>query len=193
MNTGKSFDIHEVINFSEEEVIVKEYDGFDIVEPDGNGHFVVTNKRLIFLVSGKSKDSKSISITEWYINDIKGIKSEYGKRKSKRQTSLASIILVIGLGLLAVALFYLIGKDKFNLPFGLSGIFLLILGIVLMFTSKRKMFFLSIFTSNFMDIVTISSSLFQSVTLGKIKISPNKNTNAMIKELGAVIIKAKGK
>lgn len=193
MTNSKTFEINDVVNLAFGEDVLKTYGDFDVTNPLGKGHLVVTNKRLIFQISGKSKDSQAVSITEWDINEIKGIQSEYGKRRSKGQVTLSFFILLLGLGVIAYSIFYFISKSSFPMIYTSIGVILFITGLIVMFTSNRKMFCINISAREFTNIITLSSSMYKSVVLGKIQISPNKLTNSMIKDLGAVILNAKGK
>lgn len=193
MSQRKINDISEIVNLSFNEVVLKTYEAFELIDPSGNGVFSVTNKRIIFVATGSSALTSSTSITEWMLDDIKGIQSEHGKRRHRGQTTVANIIGIIAvlIGLL-VAMMFFSGREVSNFHFiGVGVVFLIFL--ILKLTAKRKMFALSIYGGTTTPIVKFSSSFYKSAILGQIQIKPSKFTNTMIKDLGSTILNAKGK
>lgn len=192
MSQRKINDISEIVNLSFNEVVLKTYEAFELIDPSGNGVFSVTNKRLIFVATGSSALTSSTSITEWMLDDIKGIQSEHGKRRHRGQTTIANIIGIIAvlLGLL-VAMMFFSGREVNNFHF--IGYMVFLIFLILKLTAKRKMFALSIYGGTTTPIVKFSSSFYKSAILGQIQIKPSKFTNTMIKDLGSTILNAKGK
>lgn len=189
----KLTEIDKLVNLSFNEVVLKTYEAFELIDPSGSGVFSVTNKRLIFVAAGSSSITSSTSITEWMIDDIKGIQSEHGKRRHKRQTAIANIIgIITGLAAILVAMMFFSGREVLNYYYiGVGVLFLTF--IILKLTAKRKMFSLSIFGGTTTPIVNFSSSFYKSAITNQIQIKPSKYTSTMIRDLGSTILNAKGK
>ncbi|MFA5543592.1 MAG: hypothetical protein WC008_04800 [Bacilli bacterium] len=189
----KLTEIDKLVNLSFNEVVLKTYEAFELIDPSGSGVFSVTNKRLIFVAAGSSSITSSTSITEWMIDDIKGIQSEHGKRRHKRQTAIANILgIITGLAAILVAMMFFSGREVLNYYYiGVGVLFLTF--IILKLTAKRKMFSLSIFGGTTTPIVNFSSSFYKSAITNQIQIKPSKYTSTMIRDLGSTILNAKGK
>jgi len=188
-------ELNDVIALANNEMILESFAGFEIVEPKGKGFFTITNKRLIFHATYKGNLSSSVAIRECALENVGVISSEYGKRAHKLQRAIGIIILFLGLALLGYGI---AGRFSSSLPLGNlglpvgGGVFLI--GLIVMLTSKRKMFSLEICTRTPQtSFVTFMSDFFQSPTKGKIKIKPTKETQLLIKELGKHVIEARNR
>ena len=189
---SKQVDIEDVIKLAKNEIIIKTYEGFDIIEPAGKGFFLITNFRFIYYSINANKLASSKSILEWDLHDISGISSEYGKRVSNIQKAIASLFMFLSL---AGIFFFLIkffsdnGKDNIVL---FSSIALFIIGFIIFLFRKRKVFYIELFSKYPKEsLICFSSNAFNSSSLETIKITPNKFTTLMVKELGTTIIEAK--
>jgi hypothetical protein len=189
-----TIDFGNVVVLGNQEVVLKTFEGFDIVSPHGKGYFTITTQRLIYYASSRDKLAKSITVRECPVDLVGEIAAEYGKRTNRLQKAIGLILLFIGLGLLG----YGVPAYLQTLPLGLysligGGVFFLV-GLIVTLTAKRKMFTLEIFTrSSRSSIVSLTSDFFQSPNRGRIKIKPTNQTIQMIKELGMHIMDAKNR
>jgi hypothetical protein len=188
-------EINQVISLANNETVLQTFEGFEVVDPVGKGYFTITNQRLVYYATFRDKLSNSITVRECPIDSIGEIASEYGKRTSKLQKTIGLIIFLIGLAVLIYgSATYIETELGYRLPaFIIGGVFFLI-GLIVILTSKRKMFTLEIFTkTSRSSIVSLTSDFFQSPNRGRIKIKPNNQTIQMIKELGKYIIEARNR
>lgn len=190
-----SIDINDVVVLANNETVLETFAGFEIVEPLGKGYFTITNRRLIYYATFRDKLSNSIAVRECALEDVGVISSEYGKRTNKIQKTIGLIIFFIGLILSAYGVYnYAIEELEYGLPALIVGGVFFLTGLIVILTSKRKMFSLEVFTntphSNF---VSLTSDFFQSPSRGRIKIKPNRETSMMIKELGKYVLEAKAR
>lgn len=189
-----TIDFGDVVVLSNHEVVLKTFEGFDIVNPYGKGYFTITTQRLIYYASSKDKIAKSITVRECPVDLVGEIASEYGKRTNKLQQTIGVILLFIGLGLSGYGVFAYLKLLAMGLYLIIGGGVLFLIGLIIALTSKRKMFTLEIFTrSSRSSVVSLTSDFFQSPNRGRIKIKPTKETIQMIKELGMHIMEAKNR
>ncbi|HEY8395371.1 MAG TPA: hypothetical protein VIK96_01180 [Bacilli bacterium] len=195
MNKIESYDLKDVIAFANNETVIESFAGFEIVEPEGKGFFTITNRRLIYHATFKGKLSSSIAVRECALEDVGVISSEYGKRANKLQSTIGLVLLIFGLaGLIYGLVSYFVETLKYGLYSSIAGGILFLSGLIVTLTSKRKMFFLEIYTkSPQANFVSLTSDYFQSPSRGRIKIKPTRETHQLIRELGKHILEAKRK
>ncbi|MDD4001068.1 MAG: hypothetical protein PHX62_09305 [Bacilli bacterium] len=189
-----SIDIDQVVSLAANERVLKTFEGFEIVEPTGKGYFTVTNYRLIYYATFRDNITNSITVRECPIENVGEISSEFGKRTKRLQKTLGLVALLLGVGGLIFGgiTFLYQNLKKFQTPALVAGGILALLGLIIVLTSKRKMFTLELFTRTpRSSIVSLTSDFFQSPSRGRIKIRPNSDTNQMIKDLGKWLIEAK--
>jgi hypothetical protein len=183
--------IKDAVKLASDEVILETYEGFEIVDPVGKGFFTITNYRFIYYASSKDKDSDSVSVTEWPINQIGGIISEMGKRVNIVQKIIAIVLFVLGMSFLGYSMYLFFNTKVINYIFISGGCAAIITALFLYIFRKRKMFSLEVYTkTNRSSLLSLRSSFFKSPNHGKIKIKPNSTTALMIKELGKAVIEA---
>lgn len=194
MNRALDFDLSKAIILAKNEIIIDSYEGFETINPVGKGYFTITNHRFLYFATSKDKLSSSISVTQWDINGIGGIKSEFGKRANILQVLIGYVLLIIGLVGLSYVAFRFFNSNlsfKKQLEFIIPSISVIILSILLIVFSKRKMFSLEVLTnSSSSTLVSFTSSFFRSPYKGKITIKPSNSTFSMIKEIGKSILDA---
>lgn len=183
-----------VVALANNEVILNTFEGFEIESPRGKGFFTITNLRLIYYATSKDKVSTSVTVRETPIELVGEIASEFGKIAKRIQKTIGFIILMLGLGSLGFGLTALLSDNPLSTYAFIGGGVVFLVGLILLLTSKRKMFTLEIFTrSSRSSIVSLTSDLFQSPNRGRIKIKPNNQTMQMIRELGKYIQEAKSR
>lgn len=192
MASKQSVDINEVIKLANDEVIIKTYEGFEIIEPVGKGFFTITNHRFIYYSTSNNKLASSKSFIEWELDQVSGIASEYGKRDSAAQKIISYVLLgIAGAGLFYVLLNFL-SQHGLVMWALIASAALLVIGLFIFLFRKRQMFFIEIFTKSKKEsIMAFSSTFYRPSSSERIKIKPNKHTVKMIQEIGSTIIEAK--
>ncbi|MGI6767623.1 MAG: hypothetical protein ACOX43_00785 [Bacilli bacterium] len=190
-----NIEINDVVVLANNESVLETFTGFEIIEPIGKGYFTITNRRLIYYATFRDKLSNSIAVRECSLEDVGVISSEYGKRTNKLQKTIGFIIFLLGLALVLYGVSnFVIKKVPYGLEALIAGGVFFLAGLIVVVTSKRKMFSLEVFTntsqSNF---VSLTSDYFQSPSRGRIKIKPNRETGSMIKALGKYVLEAKAR
>lgn len=192
MASNQSVDINDVIKLSQDEEIIKTYEGFESIDPVGKGFFTITNYRFIYYATNSNKFSSSKSFIEWELNQIVGITSEYGKQDSTVHKMFASVLMGIAVAGIFYFLLKLLSKNGKVMWILITSLVLLLIGVILFIFRRRKMFYVEIFTKTpRTSLMSFSSTLYKPSTTERIKIKPNKFTIDMIKELGAAVIEAK--
>lgn len=192
MASKQFIDTNEIIKLAKNEVIIKTYEGFDIIEPSGKGFFLITNYRFVYYATNANKMANSKSVLEWDLHDISGISAEYGKRVNKFQQTLASSLMGIALAGIAFFLIRLLSKNGQDNLVLFTSISAFVLGFLFFLFRKRKMFYIEIFSKYPKEsLISFTSTAFKSSTLDTIKTHPNKFTTLLVQELGTVILEAK--
>src|SRR5690554_6281715 len=188
-----SVDFSEAVQLAVDEVVVKSYEAFHTVEPEGKAYFLFTNYRIIFFV--KTAKKHDLFVEEFDLQDVSGMHYRVGKVKDKKMSTIAKILLVLSfvlgalgvVGLLSTNTFFVSNKMLFLAAAG--AVFLV--SILIFLFGKRKVFFMEIFgkmdRSSWM---TFSSAIFKR-KLESVKIKPDANAYKFSKTLGKTIIDAK--
>lgn len=194
MNNIIDFDITKAFILADKELILDTYEGFETINPVGKGYFVITNQRFIYLAVSKDNKSNSIAVTQWNVDGIGGMKSEFGKRVNMIQFIIASLILILAIGGFAYTMVRFIASSislTNQLQFLIPTLIAFVISILLFVFSKRKMFNLEVLTKTATStLVSFTSDFFKSPNQGKIIIKPTSSTFNMIKELGKSILNA---
>ncbi len=172
-NNGSSFanqsynnnNVMECVNFAEDEVKVREYLCSNMDFPKARGILTVTNKRVLFRGKALNYDISQ----EVQLKNVSAIQTYYG-----RNINILGILLGIGL----IFLFPIIG---------------LIIGILIIYLATRKVFILSIVSSQSkiapISIGILPRGIFTTLSEKILNMGTSKvDSNVIINELGALIL-----
>lgn len=171
-NSGSSFanqsynnNVMECVNFAEDEVKVREYLCSNMNFPKARGILTVTNKRVLFRGKALNYDISQ----EVQLKNVSAIQTYYG-----RNINILGILLGIGL----IFLFPIIG---------------LIIGILIIYLATRKVFILSIVSSQSkiapISIGILPRGIFTTLSEKILNMGTSKvDSNVIINELGALIL-----
>lgn len=186
-------DFSEAVQLAVDEVVVKSYEAFHTVEPEGKAYFLFTNYRMIFFI--KTAKKHDLFVEEFDIHDVSGMHYRVGKVKDKKMSTIAKILLVLSLvlgvlgavGFLSTNAFFVSNKMIF---LGAAGAIFLVSMLVFLF-GKRKVFFMEIFGKTMRSSwMTFSSAIFKR-KLESVQIKPDASAYKFSKTLGKAIIDAR--
>ena len=170
------------------EKTVKVYKCVKTIDPSGEGVLMLTNKRLIFFINSGKNNRMSAEMPR---ESFGGINYIYGKLCNKRKRTLAIALLILGAVFAVFSIFkpFIWINAMWRIIFGIfAGLCLIISAFYLlkMFTVSFRM---DIKINNpGVSFLSFGNSVFPQDNNSQITITalPSKQTDIMLKELGAV-------
>ena len=161
---------------AENEKVVRQYQCSNTKQPRCTGYLTVTNKRILF----QAQAATSRIAKEVVLDSVSGLDCYYGLNINIGNIILGALLVIFGL----FALFI-------NDSLAPVGLILIALGVVLIVSSIRKSFFLSIFSSKAngspISLGAGARSLVGNGALYALVSEPTADTDRMLNELGALV------
>ena len=186
--------VKDKIMLGTDEKRIKTYLFANLKLPDAKGYLTITNKRVLLHAKGKTSEV----FEECSIDSVTGTNTSYGVNWSVMKL-LIGVVLIIGsiIDFISASKFDIFSSVEF-VPIML-GILSLVIGVLFIFLSRNRYFYLSILSLDAKGILIACESgrLSDAVSpayANPAKIAmPTKVTPYMAKEIGAIIMDVKSK
>lgn len=177
-------------NLSDDEYEIASYLCSRLKFPKCEGRVTVTNKRLVFHGAGRSFFNNRI-VQEVEIQEVRGLSSYYGLNIYWGKLFFGILLTLMGIGMFSTmsqSYSYYGGSSSSSNPFMF---FALAVGIYLIVSAFRKAYFLTVYTramSAGIEIGNGANTLVGNSAAFAIVGEPNRETDKMMKELGALVM-----
>lgn len=177
-------------NLSDDEYEIASYLCSRLKFPKCEGRVTVTNKRLVFHGAGRSFFNNRI-VQEVEIREVRGISSYYGLNIYWGKLFFGILLTLMGIGMFSTMSqsYSYYGGSSSNSD--LLMFLVLAVGIYLIVSAFRKAYFLTVYTramSAGIEIGNGANTLVGNSAAFAIVGEPNRETDKMMKELGALVM-----